>query len=72
MRQKRLHQLLLSLVGIVTLASCTSSPVRPPTSSTGYARYYFVGTHDTGVLEVTVKPPTVCYSTQSYPARPIA
>jgi hypothetical protein len=36
-----------------------------------YARYYFIEPTDTGVLEVSASPATICYSTQSYPARPI-
>ncbi len=70
MKQRHLPRALVSFLGIVTLASCTSSPPSP-TANAGYARYYFVAPHDTGVFEVTAKPPTVCYSTQSYPARPI-
>lgn len=71
MKRKQLHRVVM-LLGMVALTSCTSSPVRPPTSNAGYARYYFVAPRDTGVFEVTAKPPTLCYSTQSYPARAIA
>lgn len=62
-----------SVVLLIALASCTSSPKPSPTGETTapYARYYFVAPKDTGVLEVWVHPATICYSTQSYPARPI-
>lgn len=58
---------------LIALASCTSSPTRSPNAETTapYARYYFVAPKDTGVLEVSARPATICYSTQSYPARPI-
>jgi hypothetical protein len=36
-----------------------------------YARYFFAEAHDAGVFEVSSTPPSICYSTQSYPARPI-
>lgn len=71
MTHKGWHPALVSLLGVLTLASCTSSPPSP-TSKIGYARYYFVARHDSGVFEVTAKLPSICYSTQSYPARPIA
>ena len=62
------------VVVIVAVTSCTSSPAPHPTARTPaaeYARYFFVAPRDTGVLEVTASPPSICYSTQSYPARPI-
>jgi hypothetical protein len=61
------------LVLLIALVSCTSSPTPSPTGETiaAYARYYFVAPKDTGVLEVSARPGTICYSTQSYPARPI-
>jgi hypothetical protein len=62
------------VVILVTVTSCTSSPAPSPTTRTPtaeYARYFFVSPKDTGVLEVTTTPPSICYSTQSYPARPI-
>jgi hypothetical protein len=62
------------VVILVTVTSCTSSPAPSPTTRTPtaeYARFFFVAPKDTGVLEVTATPPSICYSTQSYPARPI-
>ncbi len=55
------------------LASCTSSARLSPSdeATVQYARYYFIEPTDTGVFEVWARPATVCYSTQSYPARPI-
>lgn len=62
-----------SLVLLIALASCTSAPRPSPTAETTapYARYYFVEPRDTGVFEVWAHPATICYSTQSDPARPI-
>lgn len=62
-----------TLVLLTALASCTSSvSVSPSDEATAqYARYYFIEHTNTGVLEVWARPATVCYSTQSYPARPI-
>jgi hypothetical protein len=71
MKPKAVHPALVSLFGMVALSSCTSSPVDSDASTVRYARYLFVTPYDTGVLEVTAKPPSVCYSTQSDPARPI-
>lgn len=59
---------------MIAVASCTTSPSPSPTLkpvTTRYARYLFVAPDDTGVLEVTSHPARICYSTQSYPARPI-
>jgi hypothetical protein len=73
MRQKYLHRSVASFVGMVTiLVACTSSPNPSPSPTAAYARYYFIAARDTGVFEVTTAPPSVCYSTQSDPARPIA
>jgi hypothetical protein len=62
-----------TLVLLAALASCTSSASLSPSdkATVQYARYYFIEPTDTGVLEVWAGPATVCYSTQSYPARPI-
>jgi hypothetical protein len=59
------------------LFACTGPPVAVPTSSTSspsitFARYFFSASRIRGVLEVSSAPPSICYSTQSYPARPIA
>jgi hypothetical protein len=47
------------------------SPNPPDEETVPYARYYFIEPTDTGVFEVWASPATVCYSTQSYPGRPI-
>lgn len=51
----------------------SEGPRVPPSgrATAPYARYYFITPTDTGVLEVWARPATVCYSTQSDPARPI-
>jgi len=54
MTHKGWHRALVSLLGVLTLASCTSSPPSPSTKI-GYARYYFVARHDSCVFEVTAK-----------------
>ncbi len=64
--------LLLSLA----LSACAGSSEIPPASSTSgppitAARYFFSASGLKGVLEVSLSPPSICYSTQSYPARPI-
>jgi hypothetical protein len=70
---RRWYVLFLGLALLVALASCTSTPTPASTDEAAahYARYYFVARADTGVLEVSTHPATICYSTQSYPARPI-
>lgn len=65
----------LVLAGIVALlvVGCTSSAPKPgPTSARHFARYFFVEPNDVGVLEVDTTRPSLCYSTQTFPARPIA
>lgn len=37
-----------------------------------FARYFFSASEIVGVLEVSQSPPSICYSTQSSPARPIS
>jgi hypothetical protein len=59
------------------LFACTGPHVAVPTRSTSspsvtFARYFFLASGIEGVLEVSSAPPSICYSTQSYPARPIA
>jgi hypothetical protein len=58
---------------MIALASCTSpNPSSTPNpTTTPFARYFFIGPDDTGVLEVAAHPASICYSTQSYPARRI-
>jgi Tol biopolymer transport system component len=50
-----------------------ASSASPVASSPGarFARYFFYGPGDTGVLEVNLDMRSICYSTQSSPARPI-
>ncbi|HET7869242.1 MAG TPA: hypothetical protein VFM85_02855 [Actinomycetota bacterium] len=58
---------------LFTVASCMSSVSPNPSveATVPYARYFFIAPTDKGVLEVWASPATICYSTQSYPARPI-
>jgi hypothetical protein len=56
-----------SVILLVALAACTPTPTVTP-----FARYYFDAPKARGVLEVTKSPPSLCYSTQSNPARPIS
>jgi hypothetical protein len=64
-----------AVIGSV-LAACTSlqpapssSPIQEPDP---FARYFFSASEMVGVLEVSQSPPSICYSTQSSPARPIS
>ncbi len=70
---RRWYVLVLGLALLMALASCTSTPTPAPTAeaTVSYARYYFIAPTDTGVLEVWASPATICYATQSFPARPI-
>lgn len=56
-----------STVLLAALAACSPTPTQA-----SFARYYFEAPEARGVLEVTESPPSICYSTQSYPARPIS
>lgn len=67
------------LLLFVASLACTGSPVSsrtqttPVTSSPApFARYFFLASGDRGVLEVSSSPPSICYWTQSFPARPIS
>ena len=62
------------VIVMTALVSCTTSPSPSPTpkpTTAPFARYFFIAPDDTGVLEVAAHPASICYSTQSYPARPI-
>lgn len=58
------------------LAACTGLHPAPPSpsiqESDPFARYFFSASEMVGVLEVSQSPPSICYSTQSSPARPIS
>jgi hypothetical protein len=61
----------------VILSACTGSHEAVPSSSPSrpsitFARYFFSASGIGGVLEVSSSPPSICYWTQSYPARPIS
>ena len=56
-----------SFVLLAALVACSPTP-----TETSFARYYFDAPEARGVLEVTKSPPSICYSTQSNPARPIS
>jgi hypothetical protein len=56
---------------LITLVSCTSAPKPEPSATRTFERYFFDAPHDRGVLEVSTAPASICYETQSYPARPI-
>jgi hypothetical protein len=55
-----------SFILLIALAACSRTP-----TETSFARYSFEAREARGVLEVTKSPPSICYSTQSNPARPI-
>jgi hypothetical protein len=57
---------------LITLVSCTSAPKPEPSATRAFERYFFDAPHDRGVLEVSTAPASICYETQSYPARPIS
>lgn len=53
----------------VTVASCVGSDPAP--TQRPFDRFFFSGSSVRGVLEVEAVPPSICYETQSFPARPI-
>jgi hypothetical protein len=65
-----------ALVLSSALSACTGPPAAVPSSSSNpsitFARYFFSASGIRGVLEVSSSPTTICYSTQSYPPRPIS
>jgi hypothetical protein len=59
------------LVGVI--AACTAPQPAPPIPQPDpFARYLFSASGMDGVLEVGRSPPSICYSTQSSPSRPIS
>jgi hypothetical protein len=64
----------------MTLSACTGSPGSSVVVSSNataspsvtFARYFFSASGIAGVLEVSSSPPSICYSTQSNPPRPIS
>lgn len=57
----------MSTILLAALSACSPTPMQA-----SFARYYFQAPEARGVLEVTASPPSICYSTQSSPARPIS
>lgn len=57
--------------GEVIRVAPPTPPSSPPSVAPGAARFFFTAPSDRGVFEVTTSPPSICYSTQSFPARPI-
>lgn len=78
MRSGRLIPGILSIfVMLSMLSACTAGPAdidsdSSPGSPVTFARYFFSASGIAGVLEVSSSPASICYSTQSYPARPIS
>jgi hypothetical protein len=75
------RNLVIVFLGALLLASCThgadtntleSRSFATPVPSENVARYFFSASHVRGVLEVRAEPPSICYSTQTFPSRPIA
>lgn len=69
-------EITLALLLCVALSACTGSPSLPvrdpmPEPPITSARYVFSASGVRGVLDVSSSPPSICYSTQSDPARPI-
>ncbi len=59
------------------LSACTGSPEAVPKDSISspsitIARYFFSASGIGGVIEISSSPVSICYETQSYPARPIS
>ena len=77
MRSGRGGSLIVIALGLVALVpACTGEradlpSTSAPTGSITFARYFFSASGIRGVLEVDSSPPSICYSTQSSPARPI-
>lgn len=64
---------LLAGMRALMVVGCTGSAPEPrPTSARHFARYFFAEPSGVGVVEVDTARPSLCYSTQSFPARPIA
>jgi hypothetical protein len=59
---------------VSVLAACTAAPQPTPPDPEPdlFARYFFSASGMVGVLEVRRSPPSICYSTQSSPSRPIS
>ena len=64
--------LLAGMLALLVVGCTSSAPAPRPTSARHFARYFFAEPSGVGVLEVDTARPSLCYSTQSFPARPIA
>jgi hypothetical protein len=77
-RQRKVHRtgwgIGTVVVALSVIVACTGAPTPPSPSQTpaSFARYFFSASRVVGVLEVSQSPPSICYSTQSSPARPIS
>jgi hypothetical protein len=63
-----------AVIVLSAIVACTGAPTPPSPSEAPapFARYFFSASRTVGVLEVSKSPPSICYSTQSSPARPIS
>jgi hypothetical protein len=57
---------------VVVVAAVSAVVLQGRSADVEFRRYAFVQRQARGVLEVDSEPPSICYSTQSLPARPIA
>jgi hypothetical protein len=78
LRQRSVHRtrwgIVTAVIVLSAIVTCTGAPIPPSPSEepAPFARYFFFASGAVGVLEVSQSPPSICYSTQSSPARPIS
>jgi hypothetical protein len=72
MDRSKTYVLLAGMLAILVVGCTSSAPEPRPTSARHFARYFFAERSGVGVLEVDTARPSLCYSTQTFPARPIA
>jgi hypothetical protein len=72
MDRSKAYVLLAGMLAVLVVGCTSSAPESGPTSAPHFARYFFAEPSGVGVLEVDTARPSLCYSTQTFPARPIA
>ena len=72
MDRSRAYVLVAGMLALWVVGCTSSAPEPRPSSVRHFARYFFAEPSGVGVLEVDTARPSLCYSTQSFPARPIA
>lgn len=72
MDRSKAYMLAACILALLVVGCTSRAPEPMPTSARHFARFFFAEPSGVGVLEVDTARPSLCYSTHTFPARPIA